>query len=158
MASLSLILIALFHIPTDRARSFAFLRVSLLKVGLAKDDGPKKEVYQVIAIWLRVIATTHQEDVSQVTMLVQQWFNMFGRWPITIAFFVSCVPTGDKAGADDVPAGLRGDMYDAAMWFKTYLTELAQIHYALPMIPMFWEVRFVEVECGSASDLELKIS
>lgn len=123
---------------------------SLLKVGLAKDDGPKKEVYQVIAIWLRVIATTHQEDVSQVTMLVQQWFNMFGRWPITIAFFVSCVPSGDKAGADAVPAGLRGDMYDAAMWFKTYLTELAQIHYALPMIPVFWEVRY---GCCSASNV-----
>lgn len=113
---------------------------SLLKVGLAKHDGPKKEVYNVTAIWLRMIATTHQEDPACVTMLVQQWFNLFGRWPVTIAFFATCAPTGDEPGASEVPEGLRGDVYEAAMWFKAYLTDLAKIHYALPMVPVFWEV------------------
>lgn len=130
--------------PTDRL-SLTCLRLditSLFKVGLAQEGGPVKEVYNVTAIWLRVLATTHQEDVTQVTMLVQQWFNMFGRWPITIAFFASCAPTGDAPGAADVPAGLKGDVFEAAMWFKAYLTELAKIHYALPMVPVFWEVCF----------------
>lgn len=85
-------------------------------------------------------ATTHQEDVANVTMLVQQWFNMFGRWPITIAFFASCAPAGDAPGAELVPRGLKGDVYEAAMWFKAHLKDLAKIHYALPMVPVFWEV------------------
>ena len=89
-----------------------------------------------------MLATTHQEDVQAVTTLVQQWFNMFGRWPITIAFFATCLPTGNSPGADEVPASLRhgGDVYEAAMWFKAYLTDLARVHTALPMIPVFWEV------------------
>ena len=69
---------------------------SLFKVGLAEINGPKKEIYNVTAIWLRLIATTHQEDVAQVTMLIQQWFNLFGRWPITIAFFVAAAPREAK--------------------------------------------------------------
>ena len=89
-----------------------------------------------------MLATTHQEDVQAVTLLVQQWFNMFGRWPITIAFFATCVPTGDSRGADQVPPSFRrgGEVYEAAMWFKAYLTDLAKEHTALPMVPVFWEV------------------
>lgn len=113
----------------------------LFKVGLAEVGGPKKEIYNVTAIWLRLIATTHQEDVQSVTMLIQQWFNLFGRWPITIAFFVAGTPRkGKDKGAEEVPEGLKGDVYEAAMWFKAYLTDLAKIHYALPMVPVFWEV------------------
>jgi len=113
-----------------------------LKVGLAKLDGPQKEVFNVTTVWLRMLATTYQEDVQAVTLLVQQWFNMFGRWPITIAFFATCVPTGDSRGADEVPPSFRrgGDVYEAAMWFKAYLTDLAKEHTALPMVPVFWEV------------------
>ncbi|KAF8320333.1 hypothetical protein DL93DRAFT_1833024 [Clavulina sp. PMI_390] len=115
---------------------------SLLKVGLATEGGNKKEVYNVVAIWLRVIATTHQEEVMPVTMLVQQWFNMYGRWPLTLAFFISCMPSGDKPGADLVPPVLRAgtDVYEAAMNFKAHLTLLARTYYAQPMLPLFWEV------------------
>lgn len=124
---------------------------SLFKVGLAEINGPKKEIYNVTAIWLRLIATTHQEDVAQVTMLIQQWFNLFGRWPITIAFFVAAAPREAKDRyAEDVPEGVKGEVYEAAMWFKAYLTDLAKIHYALPMIPVFWEVsRLMRLVFGS---------
>lgn len=114
----------------------------LLKVHLAEPDGPKKEVYNVVAIWLRVLATTHQEHPLAVTMLVQQWFNMFGRWPLTIAFFISCMPTGNKPGAEAVPAALTGEIYNVAIRLKEYLTENAKIYCTLPMIPTLWGDNF----------------
>lgn len=119
----------------------------LLLNGLARKDGPKKEVFNVVAIWLRNIATRHQEDVHSVTILVQKWLNMYGRWPITMALFVTSAPSaskpllppGQEPEGNDVPNGLRGDVYLAAMAFKQYLADEAKDHMALPMLPVFWE-------------------
>ncbi len=102
----------------------------------------------MVAIWLRNIATQHQEDVQSVTILVQKWLNMYGRWPITIAFFVTSasaekplLPPGQEPQGNEVPNGLRGDVYKAAMAFKQHLADEAKDHTALPMLPVFWEVR-----------------
>jgi len=122
----------------------------LLKHRLAAPDGPHKELYNVVGMWLRFIATRHQQDGPLITMLQQKWFNMFGRWPITIAFFITSspsaaeplLPPGKELGVGEVPNGMRGDTYDAAMSFKRYLTEDARDAMALPMIPVFWEDAF----------------
>lgn len=127
---------------------------------------------------------------------------MFGRWPITIAYFVSAANdlerlwggkgkrkpnAGEEGGASgsgggvglgsevraatasvdqdpdrgeegnrlklpfeskiqdtstvkELPESLKGDTYEAAMYFKAYLTQLAKEFCALPMVPTFWEV------------------
>ena len=124
---------------------------SLLKHNLAKPDGPYKEMYNVIGQWLRLLATAHQEDGPIVTALQQKWLNMFGRWPITIAFFVSSAPSasqpllppGKEPEGDEVPNGLRGEVFDAAMNFKRYLTDDARdpATAIIPMVPVLWEVR-----------------
>ncbi|KAF8342839.1 uncharacterized protein EI90DRAFT_794469 [Cantharellus anzutake] len=119
----------------------------LLLNGLAQRGGTKKEVYNVVAIWLRNIATRHQEDVQIITVLVQKWLYTYGRWPITIALFVTSapsaskplLPSGQQPEGDDVPNGLRGDVYKAAMDFKQFLADDASDHTTLPMVPVFWE-------------------
>jgi len=127
----------------------------LLLNGLAKRDGPKKEVHNVTAIWLRNIATRHQEDVQSVTILVQKWLNVYGRWPITIALFVTSAPSasqpllppGQAPEGNEVPNGMRGDIYTAAMAFKQHLADEAKDYTALPMLPVFWEDVFALRMC-----------
>jgi len=124
----------------------------LLRHNLAKPDGPYKEMYNVIGQWLRLLATAHQEDGPVVTALQQKWLNMFGRWPITIAFFVSSAPSasqpllppGREPEGNEVPNGLRGEVFDAAMSFKRYLTDDARdpATAIIPMVPVLWEDTF----------------